>query len=251
MKLLQTENVGYGSFVVLENDLIGYNMLKRGCWEEHLFMIYSNFIKPEHIIIDAGANIGFHTIQFAKLGKLVYAFEPQSMVFNILSTNILFNDLTDKVKHYRLGLYDKKTELHMQGVEQFTDENGYINYGGRGVTDEIVETERVDLVRWDDYFSDVDRIDFMKMDIQGAELSALKGMESILNKCKPWMLLENYDNENDAPVIEYLLGLGYTVYRPMTIFPNEDCICLHNDIESHSEIQKFIEAAEIEWKIYK
>ena len=86
MELIQTENKGLGSFLVLKNNLIGRFINHYGVWENHLYEIYSKLIKPKDIILDGGANIGFHTIHVAKLsveGK-VYAFEPQKLIFNLL-----------------------------------------------------------------------------------------------------------------------------------------------------------------------
>ena len=92
--LIQTQDKGFGSFIVIKNDLIGNFINHHGFWENHLCHIYKTLIKETDIVVDAGANIGFHTIQFAKKAKKVYSFEPQKLVFNILSTNILFNDVS-------------------------------------------------------------------------------------------------------------------------------------------------------------
>lgn len=247
INLSQTQNIGLGSFLVIENDLIGNFILQYGFWEKHLYDIYTKFLTPESIIIDAGANIGFHTVHCATFGKQVYAFEPQSIIFNILSSNILINGVSDKIKHYRLGLGDKKIKLHMEPENKTREPNGVTNFGGLGLTTETLDTEVVDLVKWDEEFSHVDKVDFIKMDIQGSEIYALKGMENMLIKNKPWMLLENYDNKHDKLVIDYLLSLGYTIYRPMNYFPNEDCICVYN----HLNIEEYLKTLPIEFKIYK
>jgi len=247
INLAQTQDIGLGSFLVIENDLIGNFMLRYGFWEKHLHDVYSKFITPESIIIDAGANIGFHTVQFAKLGKQVYAFEPQSVIFNLLSTNALLNGVSDKVKQYRLGLGDKKTKLYMESESKHMETDSICNFGGRGLTKELSDSEEVNLIKWDDEFFHVDKVDFIKMDIQGSEIYALKGMEKMLIKNKPWILLENYDNENDKPVIDYLLSLGYIIYRPMSHLNNEDCICVYN----HPNIEEFLKIIPVEFKIYK
>jgi FkbM family methyltransferase len=247
INLAQTQDVGLGSFLVIENDLIGNFMLRHGFWEKHIYDIYSKFLTPESIVIDAGANIGFHTVHFAKLSKLVYAFEPQSVIFNILSTNILLNEVSDKVKQYRLGLGDKRTKLYMESESIHMQSDTVCNFGGRGLTKEISDSEKIDLIKWDDDFKHVDKVDFIKMDIQGSEIYALKGMGDMLIKNKPWMLLENYDNENDKHALDYVLSLGYTVYRPMNYLPNEDCICVYN----HPNIEEFLKTLPIEFKIYK
>jgi len=250
MNLQQSSDIGYGSFIFLENDMIGRFILRYNFWEEHLVKIYSALLNPDSVIIDAGANIGFHTVQFARLGKKVYAFEPQPVVFNLLSTNILFNDLSQKVKQYRLGLSDKKISLNMQSTENFTESNGVINYGGLGVTTENLDTDKVDLIKWDDEFADAEKIDFMKMDVQGSEIYALKGMERMLKASKPWMMLENYNHEGDSPVIDYLLDLGYEVYRPMSDIPPEDCMCFHKDSEEHQKMVVAIKTLPLEFKKY-
>ena len=89
-----------GNFCLIENDLISNYINNNGYWEPHLYSLYSKIIKPDSVVLDGGANIGFHTIQFAKLankGK-VYAFEPQPLIFNVLSiskfvSSISFNCL--------------------------------------------------------------------------------------------------------------------------------------------------------------
>lgn len=225
-------------------------MLRHGFWEKHLYDIYSKFITPESTIIDAGANIGFHTVNFAKYGKQVYAFEPQSTIFNLLSTNILLNGVSDKVKQYRLGLGDKKTKLYMESESKYMENDSIYNFGGRGLTKDISDSEEVNLIKWDDEFSHIDKVDFIKIDIQGSEIYALKGMEKMLIKDKPWMLLENYGIEPDHKdnlVIDYLLSLGYTIYRPINYLPSEDCICIYD----HSNIEEFLKTSSIEFKIYK
>ena len=70
-------------------------------------------ITPDYHCVDAGANIGFHSIQFGKLGKKVYSFEPQRYVFNQMSANILINDLDNQINTYRLGLGDKEELLRL------------------------------------------------------------------------------------------------------------------------------------------
>jgi hypothetical protein len=97
----------FGNFLINELDLIGNFIKQTGQWEYHLFEFYSQFLTSESYCIDAGANLGFHTIQFGKLSKKVYAFEPQSLIFNQMCANILFNGLDDVIIPYKLALGDK------------------------------------------------------------------------------------------------------------------------------------------------
>jgi FkbM family methyltransferase len=246
MKILQTTHVNFGSFLVIENDLIGQFMINHGFWENHLIYIYSNLIKPTDTILDAGANIGFHTVQFARLGSKVYAYDPQPMVFNILSANILINGVTEKVEQYRLGLSDKVGTMKMESLSKHDQKNGMHNFGGRGLTNDETGEESVELVTFD---RDVDVI---KIDIQGSEIYAFRGMESVIDRCEPWIMLENYeDGDNDKKVLQFLLNKGYIVYRLMHNH-NEDCFAFKPDLEKHNTIKDTLESIkEFKYKIHK
>ena len=167
MNLIQTKDIGAGSFVIIENDLIGQFILRHGVWEGHLANIYSQLINETDVILDAGANIGFHTVQFARFGKKVYAYDPQPTIFNLLSANILFNGVTNKVEQFRLGLSDKPGSIRMEPINKFDQPNGMRNFGGRGLTNDETGEESVELVTFD---KDVDVI---KIDIQGSEIYLL------------------------------------------------------------------------------
>ena len=241
MKIIQTKNVGYGGYLVLEDDLIGRFISNYGWWEIHLLEIYRHLIKPDDVILDAGANIGFHTLQFAVLGKRVYAYEPQPIIFNLLSANILLNGLTDKIEQYRFGLGDSPGKIKMQPLSMFDEKNGCHNYGGRGTTTDENGEDEIELVQFN---KDVDVI---KMDIQGSELAALRGMESVIDRCEPWFMIENYEEgDNDKKVLEFLINKGYVIYRPTQIVPKEDCIAFKPSLEKHKKIKELLEINQLE-----
>ena len=233
MELLQTSDKGYGTFMTIKNDLIGRFIYNYGYWEGHLIHLYQKLIEPTEVILDAGANIGFHSIQFGKLGKKVYSYEPQPLVFNLLTTNVLINGLSDKVFPYRLGLSDINSTLKLTPLSNCDESDGSHNYGGRGLTTDLNEEEEVETIqfRFD--------IDVIKMDIQGSELYALKGMSDVLDRCEPWIMLENYVwADNDKKVLEFLFSKGYTIYR-LEVGNNEDCICFKINLEKHQKIKNY------------
>jgi len=246
MNLLQTKDVGAGSFIVIENDLIGQFILRHGIWEHHLLHIYSQLINETDVILDAGANIGFHTVQFARFGKKVYAYDPQPVVFNLLSTNILFNGVTDKVEQYRLGLSDKPGSIRMEPLNNFNQPNGMHNFGGRGLTSDGTGEESVELITFD---KDVDVI---KIDIQGSEIYAFKGMEQMIDRCEPWIMFENYeDGKNDKKVLDFLLNKGYVIYRLMNNL-NEDCFAFKPELDKHKNVKIVLESVKVfKYKIHK
>jgi FkbM family methyltransferase len=240
INIIQTEDKGYGSFIVILNDLIGRFINKYGFWEIHLYTLYKLFLKDTDVVLDAGANIGFHTVHMAKSCKKVYAFEPQPLIYNILSTNILFNDLSNKVEHYRLGLGDKEETLKMAPIDNFDEKDGTKNYGGRNITKDSDGEEEVKVVVFDSLNIDIDAI---KIDVQGFETEAFNGMVNTLKRCKPWIMLENYmDSEKDQAVLIFLKELGYEIYRPVeNNLPMEDCLCIVKDEDKHNNIKNIIE----------
>jgi FkbM family methyltransferase len=238
------KETSFGHFCLLEKDLISNTISNYGFWEQHLYYFYFQFIKENYIIIDGGANLGFHTICFATLankGK-VYSFEPQPLIFNLLSTNILFNGATDIVYQHKLGLGDKKEYLKMTPLkDQFFSEN-CVNYGGRGLAkegEEDVTLTTIDSLK-------LSKLDFIKLDIQGFELEAIKGGEKTIKTNHPILFIENYlDSEKDQIVLKLLQKWGYINYR-LDVGNKEDCILAHPD--KHQTEIDFIETqSHIPW----
>lgn len=245
----------YWDWCLIKEDLISVNIKERGFWENHLALIYQHLIKPGDVVIDAGANIGGHTLNFAHSvgdkGKVI-AFEPQPFVFNVLTTNILINNLTSRITQFKLALFDALKVVKMDPTEYHQpltkEKGGYhfngnpisVNHGGPGISNsskggEIVSTTTIDTL-------ELNRLDLIKMDIQGSELNALKGGIKTIKKFKPILLVENYAHRNsskDIKVIELLKSWGYTGYR-LLIGNEDDCIFVHDNVKKVKNIiQKY------------
>jgi FkbM family methyltransferase len=245
---LYFKETDFGHFCLLEKDLISNTINNYGYWELHLYHFYSHFIKPEDTIIDGGANLGFHSIQFAKLANkgTVYCFEPQPLIYNILTTNILINGATDIIKQNKLGLGEKENiELKMTPLSEQEFSEHCINYGGRGLTDSNEGEETVILTTIDNL--NLNKLNLIKLDVQGFELQTLKGGENTIKSNYPIMFIENYpDSEQDKKVIDLIKEWGYEVYR-LQVSHNEDCIAVHPD-KHQNEIVYIESQQQISWK---
>ena len=230
---------------LIENDLVSDYIAANNIWEPHLHFFYSNFIKKDFIIIDGGANIGSHTINFAKLayeGK-TYAFEPQNIIFNVLSTNILINGLSDIVCQYRLGLGDSMSYLNLSPIEEQYFGNSMINWGGRGLLQESAEDGDVQIITIDSL--NLSKLDLIKLDVQGMERKTIDGGNNSINKFKPILIIEagissasKFFRENgpvlssnNVELFDLLKGWGY---MPFQISSDKnyffgDTIFLHED----------------------
>jgi len=221
----------YGQFCLIENDLISTFINNYGFWEEHLYNLYSQIIKEDFIVLDGGANLGFHTVQFGKLankGK-VYAFEPQNLIYNVLSSNILFNGLSNIVSQHKLGLSDTESTEILSNISNadITFNEYCINWGGRGFTEGDGD-EKATTITIDNF--NLPKLDFIKLDIQGFEYKALMGGINTIKKNMPTIFIENYDGrcadyqiEQERAPIDLLLNLGYNGYR-LLIGNSDDCI---------------------------
>jgi len=148
-------------------------------YEEYETEVIKNIIKKGDVVLDLGANIGYYTLIFAKLvgdkGK-VFAFEPEPNNFNLLKKNVELNGY-------------KNVVLIPKAISSKTGKNKlYISDENTG-SHTIIETEKnrkyieIDSVCLDDYFVGFDRkINFIKMDVEGYEGEAIRGMTSILQK---------------------------------------------------------------------
>lgn len=134
----------------------------------------SRIIKPGMQILDIGANIGYYTIFFSRLvGKQgrVYAFEPEPLNFSYLKrntrniNNIILNNLAVSENSGEISLYCSD----LSNVDAQTYDSGE---NRRALT--------VKCVSIDDYFPNAQKVDLVKLDIQGYEYFAIKGMVNTL-----------------------------------------------------------------------
>ena len=150
-----------------------------GSYEEFETETVKKIIKKGDIVLDVGANIGYYTLIFAKLvGKdgMVFAFEPEPTNFDLLKKSVTINGYKNVIL-IRKALSDRtgKTKLFLSEV----------NLGDHMIMDtkENRNSIEIDTITGEDYFRDLNKkINFIKMDIQGAEIDALRGMSSLLQK---------------------------------------------------------------------
>lgn len=254
-KSLEIIETQFGNFIIDEYDLIGNCIKNNKVWEHHLYEIYSQIISKESYCIDAGANLGFHSIQFGYLGKKVYSFEPQSYVYNQLCTNILLNGLDNVINAYKVGLGNIEENKQMWNIEHENwVGNGSHNWGGRGIIQDTLDPERANNneIREEDIIKvitldslNISKCDLMKVDVQGYELKLFMGAQKTVSMFKPIIFLENYiEDKTSILTKKYLIELGYEFYR-MNIGNKEDCILIHPENQHYKNnldiISKFFQ----------
>ena len=184
---------------------------------------YLRLIKRDDVVIELGANRGFYTSLFSNIvGKkgLVYGFEAVPSTYQILRKNV---SAFSNFKNYKLINKAVADENSSRKIYLPNDDDGQASLqkqefgswkGG------FVSSLDCKVVRLDDYFAQqqISKIDFVKCDIEGAELLALKGMKQLLAKYKPILFLEicaqwtKSFGYNPSDILEFLKQNGYNSF---------------------------------------
>ncbi|MBD1847251.1 FkbM family methyltransferase [Cyanobacteria bacterium FACHB-63] len=161
-----------------------------GTYEPIEAYLFCQLLKPGMTVIDAGASIGQYTLLAATgVGQAgtVHSFEPVSSTFSQLRRNVETNRLTN-VHLNQAGLWHKSTSISLGLSPEMMQNFGAYSIG---VLDQATEVSAIALTL-DEYVEQhrIQKIDFIKMDIEGAEYAALMGMQGIIERDRPLFLME-------------------------------------------------------------
>ena len=197
----------------LSFDVIHNHINVFGTYEKLELDIISEFLdkkmKKFDIALDVGANIGNHTVRlFAKKFDKVYCYEPNEVVFDLLSVN---TKSLSNVVCFKFGLSDRNAELDFKENKtnigaSFITQNK-ISHSSDGVYKKVQ-------VRLLDEEQINGTVNLIKVDIEGHEICFLKGAVETITRDKPIILFEEgLINENGGPeVIDYLRDLEYEFF---------------------------------------
>lgn len=142
---------------------------------------------PEPVVFDVGANIGHHTLFTAQFSKQLYAFEPFEGVSKKMVTKLKDNHITNvEVCHFGLGA-DNSVEDYTPPDETNPGTGNFLGNGAAGHS-----PLKLEIKKGDDFVKEkrLDRLDFIKMDVEGFEPFALKGLERTLAEFRPVVFFE-------------------------------------------------------------
>jgi len=212
---------GVRLFVDLSDHVIGLAIV-RGHYERGEIAFARSVLKPGGVAIDAGAHIGFFTMQMAAAvgpGGRVYAFEPFDANADLLERSIGENQFGERVFFRRaaVGAAPGVAALTFP-VETLNSGGAYLLRGGAAplagnLTKEVpvVALDALDLRR---------PVAFIKMDVEGAEPQVVRGAEKILAEDRPIVLAELHPTQLDrasgvsaAEFLGELTAIGYRAHR--------------------------------------
>lgn len=208
-------------YVCMEDYGVSSQILHHGTWEQHISQYLSDNLKPDDVFLDVGANIGFFSLlaahRFEVLGGAgrVIAVEANPVVLPYFMSAVVESGLEHRVHVLPYAASDSI------GLMQIREDFDW-NLGGLTVSacDSSVASKRriIPAVRLDDILVDLDRLDCIKMDIEGAEALAIRGMTNLLGRFTPDIITEvnkvHLESSFSTSVFEFVSMMDRLGYRP-------------------------------------
>lgn len=181
-------------------------------------------LRPNMIFVDVGANQGEFTLFAAKRlhQGIVLAFEPQEQMFELLQKNVEMNNFSNvRLFKYGLGNGEGCAALYTSLDTTLHDgwHEGLFTLYPSDYRNNFVQTiplKRLDTVLLE---NGIDRVDIIKIDVEGAELFVLQGAEKLLELNRPKLLLEineetfNQAGYSTADLLDFLSKYDYRFYK--------------------------------------
>jgi FkbM family methyltransferase len=192
-----------------------------GTYEPDLQEAAHRLIQPGMVVYDIGANIGYISLMAARLAKEnghVYSFEALPGNVDRLKANIDLNNLGGQITAIHAAVTD-----HTGEAVFLAHESGAMGkaLGSAGREEHYAAELRVPALAMDDVVFEQGNPppQLIKMDIEGGEGMALRGMEKILGKIRPIFMIELHGQKAAQQVWESLTCAGYRIHRMQGSMP--------------------------------
>lgn len=212
----------FNIFVDTRDRGIGMHLLMRGLWEMYITEYIAKYVKKDMVVLDVGANYGYYSLLMAQLvgaeqGKVI-SFEANPYICSLFDDSVSINGFKNRVFVNNVALSDELSEDAAFYVPPNAPMNGHlISSREKRYKNTIPEGSiYIKTTTLDDFIEPKTRIDFAKVDIEGAEYQFWLGSKRV-RKDNPHLtfLLEfnaaRYENPGDF--IDMILEEGYFLQR--------------------------------------
>ena len=173
---LSVDDLGFGCHLMLD-----------GYWESWLTLFFARCVKPGMTVFDVGANFGYYTLLFGPAvgpsGRVI-AIEPVPATVALLNDTVALNGLSGftRVVAAAAGA-TSSIEIHLIVPHREPKNAAVVGAPQEGSI--IVPSCTID-----DLAAQLDRVDLVKIDVEGAEVDVIAGMRETIERCRPAILLE-------------------------------------------------------------
>ena len=152
------------------------------------------------VFIDVGAHIGKYTVHFGRKAASVMAIEPNEETFRVLARNIRINDLKNVIA-VNVVAWNERTNLILYSGP-YAGQNSVKQQSAKW---EVVHTETLDALVSQ---NQLPKVDWIKVDVEQAEVEVLEGAEKTIHLSKPRIIVEVWP-QNERKVKAFVNQIGY------------------------------------------
>jgi len=193
---------------------IGVHLLTLGMWEPQYTALFRRLVRPGDTVLDLGANHGVYTLIAAQLAGpagRVHAFEPNPRLAHLAEMSARLNGYGDTVTMHRVCASDSEGSTWLVFETAFSGGGTQNRTGVEGETALACRTAILDEIFADPGF----KVDVVKLDVEGSEGRALRGMRALLARSPDVRILMEFapamlagSGVPAAEVVEMLESLG-------------------------------------------
>jgi len=203
------------------NCIHGYKFYARGddYWrfidhfEPKTTAFVEKIIRNDDVVVDIGAHIGLHTIHFAKKAKLVVALEPEPHNFSLLKKNIKINGVKNAIA-LPIAISDSNGYLDLYISASSGTHTLDLEHGTR-LNVRFIGKIRVKVMSLDTLIKNLkmDKVDIIKIDVEGHEDKVLQGMREILERGLPRAMV--IETDRNSLIINELEKYKYRLIKEL------------------------------------
>ena len=196
-------------------------LLMDGLWESHVTGWFHDVLESGDVMVDVGANIGYFTVLAAQLvgpGGKVVAVEASPSLADKIRRNVAMNGHRGTVTVWHRAAWSGSERLKLHERVHYGANSSLASTGAANL-EELADTEvtvEVEAVALDDLLGDLERIDLLKLDVEGAEVHAMEGLARTVAAHPEMTMMVEWAPEQirlmgDDPgeLVALLTGAGY------------------------------------------
>ena len=214
---------GIPQIFIVSQDHVSNRVLLNGIYERGYLDCAMNLLRKNDRIngsaVDAGANIGNHSLFFSQFYDQTFAFEPNPKVFKILSANA---NLVNNMQCFELGLSNIKNSENLTIIDGYNLGSATMNpdEGNSGAKEISINTVRLD--QCENIMKN--KIGLVKIDVENFEINVIEGSEALLLRDSPIVFFEQQaaqfpSSGEDSECVKALRKSGYSHFYEIDIYP--------------------------------
>jgi len=215
---------GHKMYVDTRDVSLAPHILMDGYWEQWITNVFRQTIRPGMQVLDIGANIGWYSLLAAELvgpnGRLT-SFEANPAMADLVHRNLMVNGFLDRARVEAKAVYSESTQLEFQVYEHYMGSSSlFATPESAAAFKDTLKTLRVDAVSLDEVLPPGSRVDFIKLDAEGAEPFILKGAARLLAENRDIQIMMEFSasilSQSYGSVEAFcneIKALGFTIWR--------------------------------------